>query len=375
MRTRSRTVWGLLALGLCLGIFASAAPRAVAQGKTAPDAKEVRAVAAKGIEFLKSSQAKDGSFSGKRFGPGVTALVVAALLHNGVSPEEPVVAKALKNIEDYQKPNGGIYAKGLANYTTSVAIMALQPANTKGKYDKVLKRAADFLKGIQQEGEAAKASYGGFGYDAKSRPDASNTNFTVEALLAAGVPKDDPAIQKALQFISRCQNLPGETNKLPFAKKATKDDLGGIVYTPLAEEDSKHRTSEGGLRSVGAMTYGGLKSFLYAGVKKDDPRVIAALGWIRRHWSLDENPGQGKAGLYYYYNTFAKALDTLGEPTITDAKGTKHAWRVELFDALKSRQRPNGSWANMGDRVFGEGDPNLATAFALLSLSYCNEKK
>lgn len=375
MTVRRRTAWSVFALGLVLGVLAAAAPRAAAQGKNGPDPKEVRAVLAKGIDFLKANQAKDGSFSAKRFGPGITAIVVAALLHNGVSPDEPVVAKAIASIEKYQKPNGGIYAKGLANYTTSVAIMALQPANKNGKYDKVIKQAAAFLKGIQQDGEQSQAAYGGFGYDAKSRPDASNTNFTVEAMIAAGVPKDDPAIKKALLFISRCQNLPGETNKLPFAKKTTKADRGGIVYTPLADEESSHRTSEGGLRSVGAMTYGGLKSFLYAGVKKDDPRVVAALDWIRHHWTLDENPGQGKAGLYYYYNTFAKALDVLGEPTITDAKGTKHDWRAELFQALKSRQRENGSWVNQGDRVFGEGDPNLATAFALLSLSYCREKK
>ena len=43
------------------------------------------------------------------------------------------------------------------------------------------------------------------------------------------------------------------------------------------------------------MTYAGLKSFLYAGVGKDDPRVKAAIGWVRRHYTLSENPGQGQA--------------------------------------------------------------------------------
>ena len=53
----------------------------------------------------------------------------------------------------------------------------------------------------------------------------------------------------------------------------------------------------GGLRSLGAMTYGGLKSFLYAGVKKDDPRVQGAVKWIRAHYTLEENPGLKQAGL------------------------------------------------------------------------------
>jgi squalene-hopene/tetraprenyl-beta-curcumene cyclase len=173
-----------------------------------------------------------------------------------------------------------------------------------------------------------------------------------------------------LKFISRCQNLPGETNDQPFAKKAKPDDKGGLTYTPLDPDDSKHATGDGGLRSLGAMTYAGLKSFLYAGVKKNDRRVEAAVEWARRHYTLEENPGQGKAGLFYYYNTFGKALEAWGEDEFKDSKGKTHDWRKDLFEALKKRQGKDGSFVNPGDRVFGESDRNLATAFALLTLSY-----
>ena len=61
------------------------------------------------------------------------------------------------------------------------------------------------------------------------------------------------------------------------------------------------------------MTYAGLKSMIYAGVKKDDPRVKAAYEWVQKHYTLDENPGMGGNGLYYYYHTFAKALDAIGD--------------------------------------------------------------
>src|SRR5262249_9735633 len=125
------------------------------------------------------------------------------------------------------------------------------------------------------------------------------------------------------------------------------------------------------LRSLGAMTYAGLKSFLYAGISKDDPRVKAAVGWVREHYTLDENPGQGQSGLYYYYHTYAKAMTALGEETFEDAAGKKHPWRRELFEALKKRQRPDGSWTNDADKAFGENAPDLATAFAVLTLSYC----
>ena len=48
----------------------------------------------------------------------------------------------------------------------------------------------------------------------------------------------------------------------------------------------------------------------------------------------------GNAGLYYYYHTFAKALDAMKLDAVEDAKGVKHYWRVELANELIRRQRP-----------------------------------
>ena len=343
------------------------------QGKTGPKPQDVQKVVDKAIDYLKNSQKENGGFSPDFAGHGITALATAAMLRNGVSPQEPVVAKALKFLEGSVKEDGGIYDQFLANYTTAVALMALKEGNQNGKYSATIKRAAEFIKKIQHDEEESHLKHGGFGYDKKSRPDMSNTGFSVEALLAAGFAKDDPAVQRALKFISRCQNLPGETNDQAFAKKTTEDDKGGITYDPAAVNDpkSKYKTAAGGLRSLGGMTYSGLKSFLYAGVSKDDPRVKAAVAWCRQHYTLEENPGMGKAGLYYYYHTFAKAMDALGEDPFVDAKGVKHDWRLELFQMLQKQQQANGSWRNMGERTFGEDNADLATAFALLSLSYC----
>lgn len=346
------------------------------QAADAPEAKAVKEVVGKAYDFLRTRQGEDGSFSAMRAGPGVTALVAAALIRNGYSPEDPVVSKALAYLEKKVQKDGGIYERFLANYTTSVAIMAFQEANDKGRYDAIIKNGVDFIKSLQHAEDEKDAKFGGAGYDGKSRPDLSNTQFFIDALIAAGVSKDDPAIQKAVKFVSRCQNLPGETNDQPFAKKTTEDDKGGLTYNPLdPDEKSPYRTAEGGLRSTGAMTYGGLKSFLYAGVGKDDPRVKGAIQWIRSHYTLKENPGQGQSGLYYYYHTFAKALTVLGEDPFADAKGVKHAWKQELFEELKAKQSKDGSWINDRRDSFGEGDPNIATAFAVLALSYTTPKK
>ncbi len=358
------------------GLFLSLErPADSAQAKSGPDPKELQKVVDKAVGYLKSSQQKDGAFTPKVAGPGITAIAVAAMLRNGVGPQEPVVAKGLEYLASQTKDDGGIYSKFLANYTTAVALMAFREANEKGKYDQVIKKASEFMKKIQHDEEDTNLDHGGFGYDKKSRPDLSNSGFSVEALLAAGLSKDDPAVQKALAFISRCQNLPGEKQNQPFAKKATEADKGGFTYDPHLSDKNQYKTDDGGLRSLGSMTYTGLKSFLYAGVSKEDPRVKAAVGWVRKNYTLDENPGMGKSALYYYYHTFAKAMDAFGEDPFVDAKGTKHDWRLELFQALQKRQAENGSWRNTASRAYGEDDPDLCTAFALLSLSYCKAGK
>jgi squalene-hopene/tetraprenyl-beta-curcumene cyclase len=77
--------------------------------------------------------------------------------------------------------------------------------------------------------------------------------------------------------------------------------------------------------------------------------------------------------LYYYYHTFAKSLDALGEDTFTDADGKKHDWRQELVAVLKDQQQPDGSWINENSKWL-EGDANLVTGYALLALSYCNKE-
>jgi squalene-hopene/tetraprenyl-beta-curcumene cyclase len=125
------------------------------------------------------------------------------------------------------------------------------------------------------------------------------------------------------------------------------------------------------------MTYAGIKSLIYAGVDKSDIRVQSALKWIRAHYSVDENVGlpAGKTGQGYYYclHTMAKCLDALGMDELEDDKGVKHDWRKDIVQALAKRQRPDGSWTNEADRWM-EGDPNLVTGYALMTLSYCRPK-
>ncbi len=362
----------LVALTLLAATVASAAD--VPKPTTEPDAQAFSRAVDRAIRFLQTKgQALDGSYSAQA-GPGVTALVTTAIMRHGRTPRDPLVARSLKYLEGFVQQDGGIYRKDstLRNYETSLAILCFAEANRDGRYDRLIRSADRFVKGIQwDEDEGHKRSslnYGGAGYGKHKRPDLSNTSFLVDALKAAGTGPDDPAMKRALIFVSRCQNLETEHNTTPFAPK---NPDGGFYYTCAAGGQSQAgETPGGGLRSYGSMTYAGLKSMIYAGVGPDDPRVKAALKWIQRHYGLDSNPGMGNQGLYYYYHTFAKALDATGLAAVEDADGEKHDWRRDLRQELLRRQHPDGSWLNENDRWL-ENDPSLVTGYALLALSYC----
>jgi squalene-hopene/tetraprenyl-beta-curcumene cyclase len=339
------------------------------------------AMTAKAVAFLKSRQEKDGSWSPNIKEPGLTALVVTALLRSGrVTENEPVITNALSYLEQFLGPDGGLSQAPHANYATSMSLMAFQEVNrrpgSKGRYDALIKSGQGFLKSKQWDESEDKgrdnAFYGGAGYGgSNSRPDLSNTSFMLEALRDTGLPADDPALKKALVFISRCQNLKSEFNDQPWAGKVND---GGFVYTAANGGQSMAGANpDGGLRSYAGMTYAGLKSMIYAGLTPDDPRVKAALEYVKAHYTLDENPGLGQQGLYYYYQVFAKALALLGKDEFVDSQGKSHNWRADLYEALSKRQNADGSWVNKADR-FMEGDPNLVTGYGLLALGYARQK-
>jgi squalene-hopene/tetraprenyl-beta-curcumene cyclase len=352
--------------------------------KVGPDLKEWQRVVGKAVGYLKSTQGDDGSWSESK-SPGVTGIVVTGMLHTGVvGTRDPVVEKGLKYIESLVNPKAGhIAGKAprvqLQNYVTSVNVMALMAAKRGDKYKAVVGDAVKFLKKLQwDEGEGKKPSddfYGGAGYDSKSRPDLSNSQFFLDALKAAGIPKDDPALKKALVFVSRCQNLKGEHNDQPWAGKIND---GSFIYTAAGGGQTKvvDAPQDGALPGYGSMTYAGIKSLIYCGVSKDDERIKRAYEWVRRHYTVEQNPGMPgprmKWGLYYYYHTMAKTLSVMGVDYVTDESGKRHDWRAEITAALAKRQRPDGSWVNINHWM--ESDPNLVTGYALMALSYCKPK-
>ena len=353
-----------------------------------PKADSWKATVEKASAYLKKTQNEDGSWGSAPQNRGITGVVVTGLIRTGSNPEDAPVAKGLKFIESLvNEKEGHIAGKEnpvLVNYATSINVMALAAANKGEKYTAVIGSAAKYLKSYQWDedtGEKKQDSdyYGGAGYaGGKSRPDLSNTAFFLEALKAAGTPKDDPAFKKALVFVGRCQNFKSEFNT---AEWAAKNNDGSFIYTGANGGENRRTDGDGrktDMGGYGSMTYAGIKSMIYCSVGKDDPRMKIALEWVKKNYTLDANPGMPGAssekGLFYYYHTFAKTMDALGMDEFEDAKGVKHDWRADLTMALAKRQLADGSWKNENPGWM-EGDPILDVAYAMMSLSYSKPKK
>ncbi len=313
----------------------------------------------------------------------VSALVMKALAQTGRSTEalEKVTHGIIMGTglasKDFNPSKGG----KIGTYVASTIVSGLSSLGDLQQHDR-MQEAITWLRSSQWRAEDQISPeedwYGGVGYGRHGRPDLSNTQMMLEALHDAGVSPEDPAIQEALVFVSRSQNLKA-TNPSPWAQAGSDD--GGFIYTPAngGESMASQYVGEGRygelllesdprrLRSYGSMTYAGFKSLLHAGLNEHDPRVDAAMDWIRRNWTLEENPGVGQQGLYYYFHALSRALSAAGWKTIKTEDGVVHDWREELVERLHGLQRSDGSWVNSEDRWL-ESEAVLTTAYSILAL-------
>ncbi len=333
------------------------------------------------LAWLRTQQNADGSFGKDTLHPALTALPLVAFQRDpaGRFATADFAMKGYAYLRGFMQPDGGIYSKenGLANYNTSVCLLALAGANEPKDLDTLLKARA-YVVGQQASGMAKPETDGGIGYGAigaspkRGHPDLDNTVVALEALRATKhLVADKPGTKDlnwnaAIEFVSRCQNLPSH-NKEKWAS-GDADNKGGFVYFP-GSSNAGEVTLEGGgkaLRSYGSMSYAGLLSFIYADVKKDDPRVTAAVEWLRQHYTLEENPGLERSGYFYYLHLMAKGLTAAGI-TELEVGGKKSDWRPALAERLMKLQQQDGSWLNESPR-WKENNPVLVTTYCALTL-------
>ena len=331
-----------------------------------------------GANFLLSKQATDGHWSDPQM-PALTALPLWALSNARLAQSnnlgnpnnrtiEQSISSGVRFVLATQRPDGGFYVpkpgrggSGLGNYNTSVCLSALFDSGLAPK--EALLRARTYIASSQLQGDDTMA--GGFGYDKVSRrryADLSNTSYAMSAMaktasleeFRTGGQKADIDWDKALAFVQNLMETEGP-------------DKGGAAYNERTPQAGTSTNAQGRvhLRAYGSMTYAAVLSMCSAKLDRGDPRVRQSLEYLTRYWSVDENPGMGGQGLYYFYDIMARALSAAQVDRVGD-----HDWKKELSAKVVALQKPDGSWANDNNR-FWEGDPVLCTSFAMLVLELC----
>lgn len=386
----------VISLGLILG---AALPVPAVQDDIRKRLEEAYGRAA---DWLVSQQESSGAWKmgppGKEApSPSYTALILASF-ENAPAPLKGklkvpsekalgfLVSKANSDGSFGEGPSGTF----LKTYTTALALMALSSVERTPKVADLIRGAQAYLKQNQlKEG----IHRGGVGYGDEPKPGAeaarktgnlSVTGFAADSLKMSGLPQDDEFWKLVVEFVKKCQNN-SEVNTDPAYLALLKknglslDDQGGLYYQPTGDA----KASPAGTRKIadkeviasyGAMTYDGIKTYLYAGLAKDSPEVKSAVDWVRKNYSLEAHPGfvyddakrNHLRGLFYYYVLMARALDAFGENPFLTFDGKKHDWPREMAEQFLKTVQESRLWKNE-NAAWYENDPVLVTSYVLLT--------
>lgn len=356
-------------------------------------------------DWLVSQQDASGSWAMEQGGksspsPSYTGLIVTGLANAPAERKDKYKAAAEKGVAYLlsklnadgsvgEGPTGGF----MKTYATGIALMAFSSVERTSKVADAIRGGQSYLKTNQMK-EGVERGGSGYGDEApamgkdgkpttkKGVANISTTGFAAEGLARSGLPKDDEFWKLVVEFCRRCQNST-ETNTDPAflaelkAKGMSVGNDGGLYYGPFADPAMqkagvKKIADKDVIVSYGAMTYDGIKTYLYAGLKKDSPEVKAAMDWVRKNYSVELHPGFGfdavkrehLRGLYHYYMVMARALDAFGEVPLETFDGKKHDWPVEIAEQLLKVVKDSKMWKNENPGWY-EGDPVLVTSYVL----------
>ena len=350
-------------------------------------------------EWLVSQQAADGSWKISMQGKEMPSVAYSALVATAFAnaPAElkakvkPAADKAFAFVLSKANEDGsfGEGPKGSfqKTYTTGIALVALSGAEKSQKTADAIRGAQSYLKANQlKEGPME----GGLGYGDAPKPgqparaDLSVAGFAAEGLKMSGLPADDAFWKLIVKFVRKCQNNTEVNTDPAFIEELKKAGLsigndGGLFYSPVAGKGASPAgtvkiSDKEIIASYGAMTYDGIKTYLYAGLPKDSPEVKAAMDWVRKNYSVEAHPGFAfeaqqrphLRGLYYYYLLKARALDAFGENPLVTFDGKKHDWAAELGEQLVKTIKDSKMWQNENPAWY-ESDPILCTSYVLIT--------
>jgi hypothetical protein len=342
-----RRVLGALTLG-ALGLVM---PRAFADDKPAEGGEKMaakpnqvrgdeitekqKAAVAKGLDWLSKNQGADGSYSKGSSGAGITGLAGLAFMSAGNLPGRGKygdnVSKCVKFVLDSCQESGLIAADQTHGpmYGHGFATLFLGEVYGMTGDDQVKEKLQMAVRLIERtQNREGGWRYQPVPYDA----DISVTICEIMALRAArdaGLKVEKEVIDKAVEYVKRCQNQDG-----------------GFSYVA-------GQGSGSGFARSGA----GVASLYYAGVFEGD-NLKRGLDYLKQF-----TPGKGMSpemeGHYYYGNYYAVQAMFL-------AGGDYWAnWYPAIRDQLVARQSPSGNWS-------GDVSDDYATSLALIILQMPN---
>lgn len=333
---------GLLAI--LTVVAATAAPRAQ-DGVYPPGVtKEVQEAIERGIDWLARNQGNDGCWRNSggygSYPAAMTGLAGMALVAGGHTPTRgryyDQVRRAVAFLRKNADANTGVISvpseEGRSMYGHGFATLFL--ASVYGMEEDVreqekLKRVLD--KAVQLISQA-QSTAGGWIYTPDSNSDEGSVTVTqIQALRAcrmAGIVVDRKTIDRAVDYIKKCQNADGS-----------------IRYSLHSGGDGRP-----------AITAAGVAVLYNAGMYDDQPFVDKAVQYCKKQIQVTvDNTGHH----FYTHLYWSQALYQRGGPDWTDYYAKKSAW-------LLRQQKKDGSWDGDGvGSVYG-----TAIAVTLLELPY-----
>jgi len=338
-RVEARTVSLLLTLAVSLG------PVAAQQGQFPPGVTpEIHAAIGRGLQWMSRNQAADGSWRNAggygNYPAAMTGLGGMAFIASGSTPTRGRFWREVRESVDFllkqADPTTGLISlpveEGRSMYGHGFATLYL--ASVFGMEEDLrkqerLKRALDKAVGLIS---AAQSASGGWIYTPQANDDEGSVTVTqIQALRAcrmAGIVVDKKTIDKAVEYIKRCQNSDGS-----------------IRYSLHSGGDGRP-----------AITAAGVAVLYNAGMYDDQPFVEKAVQYCKKRIRVSVD----NTGHHYYTQLYwSQALYQHGGED----------WTAYYDDAIKwllKQQRKDGSWQGDGvGTVYG-----TAIALTILQLPY-----
>ena len=314
----------LAALPLAVLVTGSGFSQSLPRRQDDPIPPQVETMFTKGLRYLSSTQAADGSWPDRTgTDPGVVGLCVMAFLAHGEDPNHGPYAKnisiGISYILGQQSDNNGYIGSSMYNHGFATLALAEAYGVTHDKrIAPALEKAVDLILNAQERNPR-----GAWRYTPES-PDADTTvtGCQLVALFAArnaGIPVPDEALKRGQTFMKRCRSFDG-----------------GYGYTSAG-------SSKPTLTAIGSLALSLAKD-------RDSKGYRASLEYLKKHLNYRD-----RYYPYYYEYYMSQALFHADESTWNE-------WNSRNIRYLSASQSRDGSW-------LGNKGPSFSTAGSLLSLA------